>query len=124
MSFFVWKKGHTPGTDGARCRDRVPCKDGRLPEHQLVLFPAREGGLLCDRHLYGKPGPEGDLLCGGDGGDAYAEGIAHLLFAAKRNVNMTVLVHNNRVYGLTKGAVYPPHVSRRIPQQIKPAGYR
>lgn len=46
------------------------------------------------------------ICCVGDG-DAYAEGIAHLLFAAKRNVNMTVLVHNNRVYGLTKGQVTP-----------------
>jgi len=46
------------------------------------------------------------ICCVGDG-DTYAEGIAHLLFAAKRNVNMTVLVHNNRVYGLTKGQVTP-----------------
>ncbi|MDE4907075.1 thiamine pyrophosphate-dependent enzyme [Methanogenium marinum] len=46
------------------------------------------------------------ICCVGDG-DAYAEGIAHLLFAAKRNVNMTVLVHNNRVYGLTKGQFTP-----------------
>lgn len=46
------------------------------------------------------------ICCVGDG-DAYAEGIAHLLFAAKRNVDMTVLVHNNRVYGLTKGQVTP-----------------
>ena len=46
------------------------------------------------------------ICCVGDG-DAYAEGISHLLFAAKRNVNMTVLVHNNRVYGLTKGQVTP-----------------
>lgn len=46
------------------------------------------------------------ICCVGDG-DTYAEGVAHLLFAAKRNVNMTVLVHNNRVYGLTKGQVTP-----------------
>ncbi|NLO77750.1 MAG: 2-oxoacid:ferredoxin oxidoreductase subunit beta [Methanomicrobiales archaeon] len=46
------------------------------------------------------------ICCLGDG-DTYAEGIAHLLFAAKRNVNMTVLVHNNRVYGLTGGQVTP-----------------
>lgn len=54
--------------------------------------------------------PDLKVICcvGGDGGDAYAEGIAHLLFAAKRNVNMTVLVHNNRVYGLTKGQFTPP----------------
>jgi len=36
----------------------------------------------------------------GDGG-AYNEGIAHLIHAAKRNINITVLVHNNRNFALT-----------------------
>ncbi len=36
----------------------------------------------------------------GDGG-AYDEGIAHLVHAAKRNVDMTVLVHDNRNFALT-----------------------
>jgi 2-oxoglutarate ferredoxin oxidoreductase subunit beta len=46
------------------------------------------------------------LCCVGDG-DAYAEGLDHLLFAAKRNIDITVLVHNNRVYGLTTGQYTP-----------------
>lgn len=40
-------------------------------------------------------------------GDAYGEGIEHLIFAAKRNVNMTAIIHNNRVYGLTTGQYTP-----------------
>jgi len=40
-------------------------------------------------------------------GDAYGEGISHLVFAAKRNTNITLLVHNNRVYGLTTGQFTP-----------------
>jgi 2-oxoglutarate ferredoxin oxidoreductase subunit beta len=36
----------------------------------------------------------------GDGG-AYGEGVQHLLAAARRNVNITYLAHNNQVYGLT-----------------------
>ncbi len=46
------------------------------------------------------------ICCVGDG-DAYAEGLDHLLFAAKRNIDITVLVHNNRVYGLTTGQYTP-----------------
>jgi Pyruvate:ferredoxin oxidoreductase and related 2-oxoacid:ferredoxin oxidoreductases, beta subunit len=46
------------------------------------------------------------ICCSGDG-DAYAEGLSHLLFAAKRNVDITVIVHNNRVYGLTTGQYTP-----------------
>jgi 2-oxoglutarate ferredoxin oxidoreductase subunit beta len=46
------------------------------------------------------------LCCAGDG-DCYAEGLDHLVFAAKRNVDITVIVHNNRVYGLTTGQYTP-----------------
>jgi len=46
------------------------------------------------------------ICCVGDG-DAYAEGLDHLIFAAKRNIDITVLVHNNRVYGLTVGQYTP-----------------
>jgi len=40
-------------------------------------------------------------------GDAYGEGISHMIFAAKRNVDITVVVHNNGVYGLTTGQYTP-----------------
>jgi len=46
------------------------------------------------------------ICCCGDG-DCYAEGLDHLLFAAKRNLDITVIVHNNRVYGLTTGQYTP-----------------
>jgi 2-oxoglutarate ferredoxin oxidoreductase subunit beta len=39
--------------------------------------------------------------CSLEDGDAYGEGIAHLLFAAKRNADITVVVHNNGTYALT-----------------------
>lgn len=38
----------------------------------------------------------------GDGG-CYDEGISHLIHAAKRNIDITVLVHDNRVFALTTG---------------------
>ncbi len=47
-------------------------------------------------------------------GDAYGEGLEHLIFAAKRNVDITVIIHNNRVYGLTVGQYTP----------TSPAGFR
>jgi len=42
----------------------------------------------------------------GDGG-AYAEGLEHLIFAAQRNADITVIVHDNGVYGLTIGQAGP-----------------
>jgi 2-oxoglutarate/2-oxoacid ferredoxin oxidoreductase subunit beta len=46
------------------------------------------------------------LVSVGDGG-AYGIGVGHLIHAIRRNVDMTVIVHNNRVYGLTKGQMTP-----------------
>lgn len=40
-------------------------------------------------------------------GDCYGEGGNHFLAAIRRNVDLTVLVHNNQVYGLTKGQASP-----------------
>ncbi len=40
------------------------------------------------------------ICCAGDG-DVYNEGISHLLHAAKRNSNITVIVHDNHVFSLT-----------------------
>jgi 2-oxoglutarate ferredoxin oxidoreductase subunit beta len=40
-------------------------------------------------------------------GDAYGEGLEHLIFAAKRNIDVTMIIHNNRVYGLTTGQYTP-----------------
>jgi 2-oxoglutarate ferredoxin oxidoreductase subunit beta len=40
-------------------------------------------------------------------GDAYGEGIAHMIFAAKRNADITVIVHNNGTYALTTGQFSP-----------------
>lgn len=41
------------------------------------------------------------VICFAGDGDAYGEGLEHLIFAAKRNVDITVIIHNNRLYSLT-----------------------
>ena len=46
------------------------------------------------------------IVEGGDG-DMYGEGGNHLVHAIRRNPDITVIVHNNMVYGLTKGQASP-----------------
>lgn len=47
------------------------------------------------------------VLCvSGDGG-AYGEGTGHFVHAARRNVNLTYLVHDNATYALTTGQASP-----------------
>ncbi|HHT9120310.1 MAG TPA: 2-oxoacid:ferredoxin oxidoreductase subunit beta [Candidatus Hypogeohydataceae bacterium YC41] len=40
-------------------------------------------------------------------GDCYGEGGNHFLHAIRRNVDITLIVHDNQVYGLTKGQASP-----------------
>jgi len=51
--------------------------------------------------------PELIVIAVSGDGDAYGEGGNHFLHAARRNHNITYLVHNNQVYGLTKGQASP-----------------
>jgi 2-oxoglutarate ferredoxin oxidoreductase subunit beta len=51
--------------------------------------------------------PDLTVICFAGDGDAYAEGLSHLIFAAKRNAEITTIIHNNRVYGLTTGQYTP-----------------
>jgi len=51
--------------------------------------------------------PELKVVAVGGDGDMYGEGGNHLLHAFRRNPDIVCLVHNNGVYGLTKGQVSP-----------------
>lgn len=46
------------------------------------------------------------LVAGGDG-DGYSIGGNHFMHACRRNVDMTYIVMDNRVYGMTKGQASP-----------------
>lgn len=46
------------------------------------------------------------LVSTGDG-DCYGEGGNHLIHAIRRNPDITLMVHDNQIYGLTKGQASP-----------------
>ena len=46
------------------------------------------------------------VVVGGDG-DGFAIGGGHFLHAARRNIDLTYIIMNNRIYGLTKGQTSP-----------------
>jgi len=46
------------------------------------------------------------LVIGGDG-DTYGEGGNHFIHALRRNLNVTLITHNNQVFGLTLGQASP-----------------
>ncbi|MFP4458714.1 MAG: thiamine pyrophosphate-dependent enzyme [Candidatus Zixiibacteriota bacterium] len=67
------------------------------------------GGAVAQGIKIGNPDLK-VIAFGGDG-DSYGEGLAHTLFAAKRNSDITVIIHNNGAYSLTTGQASP--TSRR-----------
>jgi 2-oxoglutarate ferredoxin oxidoreductase subunit beta len=49
------------------------------------------------------------IAVAGDG-DCYGEGGNHFLHTIRRNLNISLFVHNNQIYGLTKGQASPTTV--------------
>jgi len=62
-------------------------------------LPAAMGVKLANRDL--------KVICAGGDGDAYAIGMGHFMHAMRRNVDLTYLVMDNHIYGLTKGQYSP-----------------
>ncbi len=54
-------------------------------------------------------------------GDCYGEGGNHLLHAIRRNINITIIVHNNQVYALTKGQASPTS-DKGFSTKVQPEG--
>ena len=62
--------------------------------------PAFASGLSITR-------PDLDIWVVTGDGDALSIGGNHIIHAMRRNVNMTILMFNNQIYGLTKGQYSP-----------------
>lgn len=58
------------------------------------------------------------LAVGGDG-DFFSIGVGHLIHAALRNIDITAIIMDNEIYGLTKGQTSPTsphgHVTKSTP---------
>ena len=102
--------------------------------YRLRHWPSSEdsplSSLQCIYGLHGRTLPvacgvklsnhELTVLAEGGDGDGFAEGGNHFIHAMRRNIDITYLVHNNQVYGLTKGQTSPVsekgYVSKTTPK--------
>jgi 2-oxoglutarate ferredoxin oxidoreductase subunit beta len=62
-------------------------------------LPIAQGLKLANRDL--------TVVAAGGDGDGFAIGMAHTVHAIRRNVDITYIVMDNQVYGLTKGQTSP-----------------
>jgi 2-oxoglutarate ferredoxin oxidoreductase subunit beta len=60
------------------------------------------------------------LAFAGDG-DCYGEGGNHFMHAIRRNINVKLFVHDNQIYGLTKGQPSPTSMEGTV-SKIQPFG--
>ena len=51
--------------------------------------------------------PDVEVMVAGGDGDGYSIGAGHFVHAVRRNVDMSYVVMDNRIYGLTKGQASP-----------------
>jgi 2-oxoglutarate ferredoxin oxidoreductase subunit beta len=51
--------------------------------------------------------PDLEVMVAGGDGDGYSIGAGHFVHAVRRNVDMSYVVMDNRIYGLTKGQASP-----------------
>ena len=63
------------------------------------------------------------LVAGGDG-DGFSIGGGHVAHAIRRNVDLTYIVMDNQIYGLTKGQLSPTSPRGRRPSRRAPGASR
>jgi len=51
--------------------------------------------------------PELTVIVNGGDGDLLGIGVGHFVALGRRNIDLTIILHNNTVYGLTKGQASP-----------------
>lgn len=86
---------------GIGCSSRIPAYSSCYGFHGVHgrSLPAATG-LKVAR-------PELTVICTGGDGDGFSIGGNHFLHACRRNVDITYIVMDNQVYGMTKGQASP-----------------
>src|SRR6201984_1709723 len=95
------RRESTVFVSGIGCAARFPYYMNTYGMHGIHgRAPAIASGLAVSR-------PDLDVWVVTGDGDALSIGGNHLIHALRRNVNLTILLFNNQIYGLTKGQYSP-----------------
>jgi 2-oxoglutarate ferredoxin oxidoreductase subunit beta len=95
------KRENTVFISGIGCAARLPYYMNTYGMHSIHgRAPAIATGLATTR-------PDLSVWVIGGDGDLLSIGGNHLLHALRRNINLKILLFNNRIYGLTKGQYSP-----------------
>ncbi len=70
-------------------------------------FHALHGRALPPATAYKLTRPDQHVIVEMGDGDGYGLGMGHFVHTVRRNVDLTVIAHNNQIYGLTTGQASP-----------------
>ena len=80
----------------------------KIPQYfNTNMFNGLHGRALPPATAIKAVNPELTVIAQSGDGDMYGEGGNHFIHAIRRNPDITNIVHNNMVYGLTKGQASP-----------------
>ncbi|OGC31330.1 2-oxoacid ferredoxin oxidoreductase [candidate division WOR-1 bacterium RIFOXYB2_FULL_48_7] len=93
----------------------------KLPHYlKCNFFNGLHGRALPPATAIKAANPALVVIAEGGDGDMYGEGGNHFIHAIRRNPNLVNLVHNNFVYGLTKGQASPTsQIGFKTPIQVE-----
>lgn len=81
---------------------------GKLPQYLTCYgFEGIHGRPLPAASAIKLVNPQLTVIVQAGDGDTYGIGMGHFIHTMRRNIDLTVIVHNNGVYGLTKGQTSP-----------------
>ena len=109
------RRENTVFVSGIGCSSRFPYYLNTYGMHSIHgRAPAIATGLAVSR-------PDLSVWVVTGDGDALSIGGNHLIHALRRNVNLKILLFNNRIYGLTKGQYSPTSEEGKVTKST-PAG--
>lgn len=85
----------------------IGCHGNGADFYDVQGFHALHGRALPPAAAYKLTRPDQHVIVEMGDGDGYGLGLGHFVHAARRNVSMTVITHNNQTYGLTTGQASP-----------------
>lgn len=92
----------------------------KIPHYvRANVFNGLHGRSLPPATAIKSANPELTVIVEGGDGDGYGEGGNHFMHAVRRNPDITNIIHNNMVYGLTKGQASPTsRMGYKTPVQV------
>jgi 2-oxoglutarate ferredoxin oxidoreductase subunit beta len=94
----------------------------KIPQYlEVHFFNGLHGRALPAATAIKASNPKLTVIAESGDGDMYGEGGNHFLHCIRRNPDLTNIVHNNMVYGLTKGQASPTS-QRGFETPLQPAG--